>query len=72
MACRVEMETEEGWCLFLGKATKQDAYAAIDEMGRLARNFSLQHRPTGDRLSGMFMDGQKIYAERLGEEWVPF
>ncbi|MDH4319902.1 MAG: hypothetical protein OEV73_00235 [Desulfobulbaceae bacterium] len=66
------METEEGWRRFLGKATKKEAYEAIDEMGHLARNFSLKHKPTGDRLYGMLNAGKKIYAERFGNEWVPF
>lgn len=71
MACRVEMETEEAWRCFLSRATQEEAYEALDEMGRLARNFALQHKPTGARMSGMLDAGMDIYAERFGEPWVP-
>lgn len=72
MACRSEMGTEEAWAYYIQRATEQEAYDALGEILRLARNFEIQHKPTGDRMHKMFDAGSAIYAERFGSEWVPF
>jgi hypothetical protein len=72
MACRSEMESEEAWNDYLHQAEEREAYAAIGEVLRLARNFERQHKPTSDRMHKMFDTGAAIYAERFGSEWVPF
>ena len=72
MTCRSEMESEEAWSYYLHQAEEKDAYDAIGEVLRLARNFESQHKPTSERMHKMFDAGSAIYSERFGSEWVPF
>ena len=72
MACRTELESEEAWRHYLERAPEREAYAALDEVLRLAQNFAHQHKPTSARLHQMFDAGAALYADRFGREWVPF
>lgn len=72
MTCRTEYESEEVWRYYLDRATEQEAYDALGDVLRLARNFAHQHKPTSDRMNKMFDSGAMLYAERFGREWVPF
>lgn len=72
MGCRTELKSEEAWRYYLERATEQEAYGAIDGVSRLVQTFTHRHKPSGDRLRKFFYVGVEVYAERFGQEWVPF
>lgn len=72
MECTPEMESIEAWRAFLNRATEQEAYDAIEQSLHLARSFAKSAPTTSKRLRKFFDEGAAIYAERFGDEWLPF
>jgi len=70
MTCRTE--SEEAWDYYMRHVGEPEAYDALRKVLNLERSFKARHEPSGDRVGKMFEAGAAIYAERFGNEWVPF